>query len=444
MAPGSEDLQQEQPDSSSETFERWLPLCRLAAFILVAFVMLGAILTATRGAKGDIDVFIHAARLVLEGKNIYDIPNQLGIYYLYPPLFAIINIPLTLIPIDLAIVIWCVVTVVLLGWSIAVFYRAMTGVSFFAIPSKTRWTIGVFSVLLVERFIETHLVLSQANALILAASVAGLYLWSREKNAPSGLALGISLIIKPLTYPFGILFLARRDFRVLISMIVGALGGVLLPALVFGFERNLQYHMEWFEKVILKHQPGYAGWVDTFNLSLQAQLFRFFTDIPSFYHGTSQYAFTIWRAPSGILTVANWILLLTVPLLIILFAIRFRNSAPLVSKWGSVAFVFSLIPLSSTVAQEHHFVLLLPACVYVVYLWAERGLDERWFRGLVIGFFVLTELTTRKIWGVFLSEVFIALGCMTFGTLLLSLAIVRGGLCIEKKDQRARLSEGDH
>ncbi|GEM_PF-5687062 len=406
-------------------FERWLPLIRLTTLLVVALILIGSILTATRGAKGDIDVFIHAARLALEGGDFYEIPNRLGIFYLYPPLFALLCVPLTIINLDIAIILWSLASILLIGWTLTTFYRISAGHSLFALAVRRRWIIAVGSIMLIERFIETHLVLSQANILVLAGSVGGLALIARGTTAMGHAIMGISGVIKPISYPVGIPLMIRQPGKAVVGLLSGVLAGFLLPALFFGFGRNVELHREWFEKVVLARGLSASGWIDTFNLSLQAQMMRFFTNLPAFHYGTDRYVFTIWEAPSELLTAMNLLLTLAVPASVGYFAWRFRRGEERVALWGSVAFAFSLTPLATPIAQEHHFVLLLPACVYVVRFWVDEGTRDRWLTMLLAGAFLLTQMTSSKFWGDFLAEVFIATGVVTSGSLFVSAAVVR-------------------
>ena len=420
------------PPPPTGSFTRLLPLYRLIGLIVLAYALLDAILTATRGTKGDLDVFIHAARLMLQGENLYDIPNRLGIFYLYPPLFAFLCIPLTFLPIDLAITLWNLATVALVGWSITAFYKLMTGVSLFSIPPGIRWMIAGGTILLVARFLHTHLLLSQVNVMILAASVAVISWSSHHREAPAGMLLGVAGMIKLLVYPIGIHFLIRRNWKLIAWTMLGVAMAVVLPSLALGPDQNFAMHREWIEKVILQRGPSSDKWINTYNLSLQAQIFRFFTDMPSFHHGVSRYFFTLWKAPEAFVAALNWLALLAIPLAGAAFAVKFRNQPALLSTWGSIAFAFSLMPLASPIAQGHHFVLLIPACIYILHLLMEQRVRDRWFVGCIMTFFILTQMTSELIWGKFLSEVFISLGCVTFGTLFLSASIARAAYVLKK------------
>lgn len=420
------------PLSTSDSLHRWLSLIRLVGFILLLFFFLDAVLTAVHGTKGDLEVFIHAAQLMLRGEHFYDFPNRLGIFYLYPPLFALLCIPLTFLPINVTAVLWACATMALIGWSMLSLYKGMAGQSLFAISTVKRWLIVGGTFLMVVRFIHSHLVLSQANVFILAAAAAVILLAMRQRPAGAGLLLGIAAMIKLFVYPLGVFFLTRKNSHVIVWAVVGMVIAVLIPSAILGFDRNLFMHQEWLETVILKRGPASDSWINTFNLSLQAQFYRFLSDRPAFYFETSRYFLTIWNAPEQLVAVLNWAALISIPAAVAAFTIKFRNHPELISTWGSIACTFSLVPLSSPIAQAHHFVLLIPSCLYVMHLWIHHRLYDRWFLSFIAAFFVLTQLTTEWIWGTFFSELFIASGLVTYGTLFLTASIVRAAFVLQQ------------
>ena len=110
---------------------------------------------------------------------------------------------------------------------------------------------------------------------------------------------------------------------------------------------------------------------------------------------------------------------------IIWYAVRYRNAPSLISEWGGLALVFSIIPNFSTWTEVHHLVLLVPAYLYVVHLWYSQLVTDRWFKVFVALSFVLLTLTTRTFCGVFLSQVMTSLGVISYGMLFLSAAIFR-------------------
>src|SRR5205085_6942119 len=115
------------------------------------------------------------------------------------------------------------------------------------------------------------------------------------------------------------------------------------------------------------------------------------------------------------------------------YAVHFRHAPELVARWGGFAFVFSLIPNFSPVAEIPHLVILLPAYLYVVHLWYVVRLKDRIFRSLVVLSFVCATLTTNTIVGMFLSRLLTSWGCISLGMILLSAAIFRAATCVRRE-----------
>ncbi len=131
--------------------------------------------------------------------------------------------------------------------------------------------------------------------------------------------------------------------------------------------------------------------------------------------------------------------MLFIALAIGIYAVRFQNAPEIVSKWGGFAFVFSLIPNFSPVAEIPHLVLLVPAYIYVVHVWYFQSTTDRLFRALVLLSFVFTSLTTKSFFGLFVSRMLAALGFISLGILFLSAAIFRAASCIQRNANRAPL-----
>ncbi|MEP6568791.1 MAG: glycosyltransferase family 87 protein [Acidobacteriota bacterium] len=417
---------------SIDKFHDRLPKYRILSFALIVLTI--AVCSVEQmwyvHWGGDPRVFVHAARLMLSGQDIINLPTVSGLYYVYPPFFAFLNIPLVFLPIGVVIVLWTITSVVLLGWSTAAFYAGMMGRPFFSIPQRTRWIVISLTLLLTARFIFFHLQGGQSNIFVLTLAVVGLRLLARRQDFRAGIAIGLSIILKITTAPFVFWFLARQRLKVLIGIGLGGFIGVVLPALVVGIKTDFYYHREWFNKVfttnaVVSGIPSGIG-----NLSLRAQLGRFFQTAPTFeYHGHA-YRFTIVELSQPVIMMLGWLLVLAIVLAIIAYAVRYRKAAPLVSEWGGYALVFSLIPSFSTWTEVHHLVLLVPAYLYVVHLWHSRLVSDRLFKTLVVLSFVFLTLTTRTFCGVFLSQVLTSLGFINYGMLFLSASIFRAASCL--------------
>jgi hypothetical protein len=408
-----------------------IPLVVVAAVTVIA--MSSAKQLRRTETRGDVEVYIHGARLVLGGADLYAVPEPRGRQpYLYLPLFACMAIPLTLVPIQAAVVGWSALNLALAGWIVVAFFRAMSGRSFFSLAPKARWIIGGFTVLLTLRALLYHLDLGQANLVVMAIAVFGLRHVASSSPVGAGVALGVASILKTIALPLWIPFLSRCDVRVVAGMTLGVFVGLLLPALLVGFDRNLTYISYWVTDVILSagdlRQTPY--WPLGFNYSLAAQLYRFFGDVVSFEHDGRYYSVTVTQVPDAALRVMTRLVPLLVGLVIASFAWVHRRRHELVSVWGAVALSFCLAPAFSLVAHKHYWVMLLPAHLYVMYLWHALQLEDRWFRGLVVGSFIVATLSTTlfDFFGALMSN----LGGLVWGSVLLAAAIFRAAVRLRR------------
>lgn len=417
------------PLPPGDKFHRRLPVYRLLAAGLISTAVITCSFQQVWHRDGDPEVFVLAARLLMHGQDIYLVPTPHGSYYYYPPFFAFLNIPLSPLPVWLLFILWAVASVGLLGWSMAAFYGGVSGQSFFSLPAKRRWVVCFFSTLLCARFIILHLRFGQTNIFVLALTVLSLVWLSRGRPRRSGVALGLSIAIKLTTLPFAFWFLARRSGRVLTGIALGGLIAVMLPALVVGFRKDVDYHHKWIERVALANAAGSGNWAGNGNVSLRAQADRFFLDVPAFEYKGRLYRVTLVELPPAAIQLLGHLFILGVALAIVLYALCFRDAPELFSRWGGFAFVFSLIPNFSTVTEIPHLVLLLPAYIYVVHLWYVEKLGDRLFRVFVAFSFIFTTLTTQTLCGVFLSRLLASLGIINCGMLLLSVAIFRAARC---------------
>lgn len=401
---------------------KWLA----ALAVVVAVVVSTSKQLRKTEARGDVEVYVHAARVLLAGQDLYTTPEPRGqLYYVYPPLLAVLFIPLVYLPFPLVVVLWCVLNVALVAWVVTAFYGAMTGERFSELEPEARWVMGFFPVLLSARAILYHLDLAQANILVMAVAVLGLKLLRGHREAAAGLAIGLSIVLKVITLPLAVFFLARGRVRVVAGVAVGGLVGLLLPALGLGLERNVSYVWRWLTEVVLATDLGDSRhWPLNFNYSLAAQLYRFFGGVPAFEYEGRFYSVTLLRLPARALDVASKLIPLLTALVIAIYARRYRERSELVGLWGGVALAFCMVPVFSTIAHKHYYVVLLPAHVYVVYVWYCLRLGDRWFRGLVIASFVLATLSTN-LFGYLPGVVVGNLGGLVWGALLLAAAIFR-------------------
>jgi hypothetical protein len=409
----------------SPAVSRGLSVMAIAAVLTVIAISSGKQLRRT-ATRGDVEVYIHGARLMLAGEHIYGTPEPRGQqYYLYLPLFALLVAPLTFIPFNAAVVLWAALTAALAWWIVVAFFRSMTGESFLLLPHKARWVIGFFTILLTLRALLYHMDIGQANLLVMAVVVFGLGLLATGRPFAAGAAIGLSIVLKIVALPLSILFFVQGRVRVVTGIACGIAVGLLLPAVFLGFERNLSYVSYWLNDVILAADDLRATryWPLNMNYSLAAQLYRFFGDVVAFEHDGLHYSVTLFTLPDGALRLAGKLVPIATALAIAAYAWLYRRRDPLISLWGGAALSFCLAPVFSTMSHKHYFVMLLPAHLYVVYLWYGLNLKDRWFRGLVALSFVVAILSTTLF--DYLGALMSNLGGLIWGAILLAAAIFR-------------------
>ena len=417
-------------------------LHRFGLVVLAAIVVLIIAISCSKqlrreGARGDVEVYVHAARLVLNDENIYKTPLERGkLYYVYLPLIAVLMIPFTALPMEAITFLWCIFNIILVGWIFLTFYEIVAGHSFFTLPIRSRWIIGFFSIIMCSRSILYHLDLAQANLLAVSVAVLGLKMLNRRKQISAGICIAISAVLKFITFPLSILFLARRDTRILTGIAVGSVIGLLIPALLVGFSQNLLYIDYWVREVVLSHDVSQSyHWSIKFNFSLEAQLYRYFSYTAPFEHEGQYYYLTIIELPKAAISILGKAALGLMALSILFYGFCYRKSSELVGLWGGAALAFSLMPILSTVTQKHYFVAMLPAQIYVVYLWFTLGLNDKWFRGLVVASFVAMNLPVIMPLQ-FLKHSMDYAGGLLLGVLLLSGAVFRAAGQLSDPEQK--------
>ncbi|MCS7012681.1 MAG: glycosyltransferase family 87 protein [Chloroherpetonaceae bacterium] len=418
------------------------PILRIGLYVLIAVaILLEAIKPIHRGK--DLGVFIHAARLMLEKKNIYQIPTPEGHPYKYPPFYAVLHIPLVFVPVELAVVAWNVFTVVLFSLSLRWFYEYLTGETFSTLPLKQQWILGTLTTLLCARFVLYHLTLAQANIPVMALSIWALRCLRQNKAIAGGFWLGLAIAIKLLVAPLAFWLLLQRRVRALGGVMLGVAASVLFPTIVLGVETNVAYHRDWLQDFFFGKLHRLEEWTDVTNVSPHVQLYRWFSDAVAFEHNGNPVRLTLWHISPEMLQLASALLTLALLSIIPLYAFCFRNYSALVREGGGAALVFALIPLLASISQKHYFVLLMPSCLYAAYLWHLRRLQSRRFYWLVALFFATTTLTADGFCGMYLSQLLTGHGILPFGVLLMIAALFCAGFDLEKTLHAARSGNGE-
>jgi hypothetical protein len=398
-------------------------------------------------AHGDFGVYLHASRLMRSGENIYATPThpveQGGLFYIYPPLLAFLLIPLTYIPDNAAIILWTTLNVFLIAWAVPASFEIVSGLRFSKLSEKQRWLIGFFSLLLTARFILQHLDRGEANIVEMVLLLAGIKLVDSKvpQSFWGGTVIGLSIPIKLITAPFTLWYVLQKNVKALLGISFGTLAGIFAPALLLGWKANLSLLGYWFNNFVRDVGQRESKLRLGYNFSIRALLYRLFSPAVAFENAGHQYRITIVQLSPQAIYAIDWLLRLVIVAVVVCYWLRVRKAPNLISRGGTFALLFAAIPLLFPTAQKNYFVFLLPACIYLMYLWIGVQLGDAWFRGLIIASFVLGSMTTQGVVGEILSNILDALGCVLWATMLLMVAIFRAAAVMNRTARQSFVSE---
>jgi hypothetical protein len=245
---------------------------------LVAVIIAFGAVTELRSAflhrrMGDAGVFFRAGWAVRAGADLYEVSDDNHWHYNYPPLFAILMVPLAdappgessagLLPFAVSIGIWYALNVGCLLLAVHLLASALEETStrrdVREQPARCRrwWYLRVLPVLVCLPPVGLSLMRGQVNMilLLLLAGLASTAIRGRSARAGLWLSGAICLKVIPaflLLYP-----LWRRDLRCLTSCAAGlGIGLAVLPLAVLGPSRTLSSYRSFVEAVLA---PGLGG-----------------------------------------------------------------------------------------------------------------------------------------------------------------------------------------
>lgn len=303
----------------------WLGLLAVAAAV--------AAYTAVGGGEGLVDLRVYrlGGETVLLG-GLYDVrllPE--GLPFTYPPIAALLFVPLAQLPLGLAAGLWSLVTVLALGYAVGVVVRLLAPAArWWVVPAVTAGSLALEPV-------WSHLSFGQLNTLLMALVVHDLLRPGRRSTGVLvGLAAGLKLT--PLVFVAYLLLTGRRRAAVVATgTFAGTVGVGLLvaPRDAWAYWTSLAGDAERVGGV------AYAG-----NQSTLAVLWRLTGHEPSA---------LAWLVAAGALGGGA----------LLLGAVAWRRGDPAGRALG-VCLAATAMLLASPISWNHHWVWVVPT---VVVLW---------------------------------------------------------------------------
>jgi hypothetical protein len=253
--------------------ERWGVAVLLA--LTIAFGVLVEIRSAySHERKTDLSVYLQAAWAVRAGEDLYDVRTERDCYYDYPPLFAILMVPLAEAPAGsvhggaiswgASVAIWYGLSVVFAVLAVHVLATALEQTSFqsrgWPADRARWWALRIFPVIICLPGIARTLALGQVDLLVLLLLCLTIAAALRQRSWRAGLWLSVAMAVK-LIPAFLLLYpLWRRDLRWLAGTALGLLLGMgVIPAVVLGPGRAWEQQAKWVDVVVL---PGIGRGTD--------------------------------------------------------------------------------------------------------------------------------------------------------------------------------------
>lgn len=209
----------------------------------LAFMVLASLLWVARAhhAMPDFERYHTAASRVLQGESPYQAAGPRPFTYL--PALAMALVPFALFEYEAAKFLWFAVSVGLL--------TALVRWAVHAVPERRRSedVLQWMALALMAPFYAHELVSGQANVLLGVLLVGTLLAVQVDLPRIGGVMLGIAIFIKPyalLLLPW-LAFAHGRHAAAATTMVVA--GGLILPALLFGWTGNVEMLAAWFQTI---------------------------------------------------------------------------------------------------------------------------------------------------------------------------------------------------
>ena len=418
---------------------RWERLGLMAFFVaLVGFGVIVEVRTAFLSRKmGDLDCYLRPAWAIRKGLDFYEIKDDCGWHYNYPPLFAILMTPLAdppvgtdrtgMLPFALSAAIWYLASVgfIAIGiyWLATALEKTSANPAVRSQPWGCRrwWALRIIPALVCLPPMGHSLMRGQVNPLVLMLLCGMIAATIRGQGLRSGLCLAGMICIK--VYPAFLLLYPvwRRDRRCLVGCVLGLfLGLIAVPTMAFGVPRTWAYYQEYYQ-VTLAPALGMGS-----DQSRAVELIDVpATDSQSFlavFHNTLHPDRATRPRQASLAVRASSLAAGALMTLITLLAVyrRRTDTGPVAVLFPSALMIVML--LLSPVCHLHYFAFLAPLVMGLIDAKWQQGHDDKLGLGLLILFSVNVTVNALPNFPIMsLSRDF---GLAASGTLILWLAAI--------------------
>ena len=215
-------------------------VCTLILLVLLVVMTVLEVRSMLSFPRMDFGIYYDAAMALRTGGDLFGAYEQAPLTYIYPPLLAILFIPFTYLPIDVAGAIWVVINLGLLLACLWLGGRLFLDRFNARLDVATMPVLLLLSVIYFQPRIDAEFDQGQVDFLVLLGIFGGLAVVHRFPFL-AGVILGLVANIKYQTVIFLPYFMIRGWWTGAVGFVSGAIAFALSGALVIGWATNLEY-----------------------------------------------------------------------------------------------------------------------------------------------------------------------------------------------------------
>lgn len=322
----------------------------------------------------DFGVYARAGWAVRSGNDIYEVVDQGGLHYCYPPPFAFFMAPFAeppgqvssgwYAPFVISVAIWYCLSVAFAFYSVHVLASELEKSG---VPPKDRrqwWSLRIWPVLLTLPALGNSLSHGQANTLLLLTITLAIAGMMAGRSVAAGAWMAGAVALKVIPAFLLLVPLLRRNKRFAVGVACGLFILLVgLPALCWGPTKMMQTNAKFFQVMIF---PAVGDASDSARSKEMFQILK--TDNQSIQ--AMLHAWQHWRdpnapaQPSGSTRAAHWFLGAVMTTLTVWAGRRHRTGNDLLLLMGSLTVVMLLV---SPMCHLHYYVLAMPLVTGLVF-----------------------------------------------------------------------------
>lgn len=215
---------------------------RLAAAALIVVAALTVFTIRASDSMADFEVYWRGATRAAAAEPLYRVDDE-HYRFKYFPSFAVLMIPVGLLPLPAAKAAWFTASALLLA--------LLIGLSVALLPDRRRGgtVLAVAAIAVLGKFYGHELVLGQVNVVFAVLAVWALLAMKQGHERRAGVLIAFTIAVKP----YGVLFLpwllARRKRRSMTAALVTLVVISVLPLPLYGVGGTMALYRDWWTTV---------------------------------------------------------------------------------------------------------------------------------------------------------------------------------------------------